>query len=86
MATAKSRIQVTVDDELASAMARIDPAPASRSRPTPRPGFDSATPTSSNAGRRRSKPGLGGRLLHVDAHYDTLASVMGFISARLDRD
>jgi hypothetical protein len=32
MATANSRIQVTVDDELASAMSRIDPAPASRSR------------------------------------------------------
>ncbi len=31
MATAKSRIQVTVDDELASAMSRIDPCPASRS-------------------------------------------------------
>jgi len=32
VATAKSRIQVTVDEELASALARIDPAPASRSR------------------------------------------------------
>ena len=32
IATSGSRIQVTVDDELASAMARIDPAPASRSR------------------------------------------------------
>jgi hypothetical protein len=32
MATAKARIQVTVDDELASAMSRIDPAPVSRSR------------------------------------------------------
>jgi hypothetical protein len=32
MATSKSRIQVTIDDELAGAMARIDPAPASRSR------------------------------------------------------
>lgn len=32
MATAKSRIQVTVDDELACAMSRIDPSPASRSR------------------------------------------------------
>jgi predicted hotdog family 3-hydroxylacyl-ACP dehydratase len=32
MTTAKSRIQVTVDDELARAMSRIDPSPASRSR------------------------------------------------------
>jgi len=32
MATAHARIQVTVDEELASAMSRIDPAPASRSR------------------------------------------------------
>jgi hypothetical protein len=32
MATTKSRIQVTVDDELASAMLRIDPAPVSKSR------------------------------------------------------
>ncbi len=32
MATAKTRIQVTVDDELACAMARVDPAPSSRSR------------------------------------------------------
>jgi hypothetical protein len=32
VATANSRIQVTVDDELASAMARVDPAPASRSK------------------------------------------------------
>lgn len=32
MATAKSRIQVTVDDELARALTRIDPAPASRSK------------------------------------------------------
>lgn len=32
MATTKSRIQVTVDDELAAAMSRIDPAPASKSR------------------------------------------------------
>lgn len=32
MATAHSRIQVTVDEELASAMLRIDPAPTSRSR------------------------------------------------------
>ncbi len=31
MATAKSRIQVTVDDELMCALLRIDPAPASRS-------------------------------------------------------
>ncbi|MDX6720738.1 MAG: hypothetical protein QOJ63_2992 [Solirubrobacteraceae bacterium] len=32
MATAKSRIQVTVDEELAHALMRIDPAPASRSK------------------------------------------------------
>jgi hypothetical protein len=32
MATATSRVQVTVDDEVAGAMAWIDPAPASRSR------------------------------------------------------
>lgn len=32
MATAKSRIQVTVDDELAGALTRIDPSPPSRSR------------------------------------------------------
>ena len=32
MATTNSRIQVTVDEELASALSRIDPAPASRSR------------------------------------------------------
>lgn len=32
MATAKPRIQVTVDDELACAMSRVDPTPASRSR------------------------------------------------------
>jgi len=32
MATAKNRIQVTVDDELANAMARVDPSPSSRSR------------------------------------------------------
>jgi|GEM_PF-910819 len=32
MATAKPRIQVTVDDELAHAMSRIDPSPTSRSR------------------------------------------------------
>lgn len=32
VATMKSRIQVTVDEELASAMSRIDPSPASRSR------------------------------------------------------
>ena len=32
MATAKPRIQVTVDDELASALSRIDPAPVSKSR------------------------------------------------------
>lgn len=31
MATAKSRIQVTVDEEFARALARIDPAPPSRS-------------------------------------------------------
>jgi len=30
--TANSRIQVTVDDELADALTRIDPAPASRSK------------------------------------------------------
>lgn len=30
--TEKSRIQVTVDEQLAEAMARIDPAPPSRSR------------------------------------------------------
>lgn len=32
MATAKARIQVTVDDELAAALQAADPAPASRSR------------------------------------------------------
>ena len=32
MATAKPRIQVTVDDELAGALAQVDPTPASRSR------------------------------------------------------
>lgn len=32
MPAAHSRIQVTVDDELASALSRIDPSPASRSR------------------------------------------------------
>lgn len=32
MATTNSRIQVTVDEELAAALSRIDPAPASRSR------------------------------------------------------
>jgi hypothetical protein len=32
MATLNPRIQVTVDDELERALARIDPAPASRSR------------------------------------------------------
>jgi hypothetical protein len=32
MATTKSRIQVTVDEELAQALMRIDPAPPSRSR------------------------------------------------------
>jgi len=32
VATAKLRIQVTVDDELAGALARIDPRPSSRSR------------------------------------------------------
>ena len=32
MAAAHSRIQVTVDEELASAMLRIDPAPSSRSK------------------------------------------------------
>ena len=32
MATMKPRIQVTVDEELASAMSRIDPSPASKSR------------------------------------------------------
>ena len=32
MATVKQRIQVTVDEELASALARVDPAPSSRSR------------------------------------------------------
>lgn len=31
VATAKPRIQVTIDDELARALARIDPAPSSRS-------------------------------------------------------
>ncbi len=25
-------------------------------------------------------------VLHLDAHYDTLASVLGFVSVRLDRD
>jgi len=30
IATSKPRIQVTVDDELAQALARIDPAPASK--------------------------------------------------------
>jgi metal-responsive CopG/Arc/MetJ family transcriptional regulator len=32
MATTKSRIQVTVDEELAQALMSIDPAPPSRSR------------------------------------------------------
>jgi len=32
MATANPRIQVTVDDELARALLRVDPAPQSRSR------------------------------------------------------
>ncbi len=32
MATANPRIQVTVDDELARALARVDASPASRSR------------------------------------------------------
>ena len=32
MATTNARIQVTVDEELAAAMSRIDPAPASKSR------------------------------------------------------
>jgi hypothetical protein len=32
MTTAHPRIQVTVDEELASALSRIDPSPASRSR------------------------------------------------------
>lgn len=32
MPTANPRIQVTVDEELASAMSRIDPAPASRAK------------------------------------------------------
>jgi hypothetical protein len=31
VATAKPRIQVTIDDELARALTRIDPAPSSRS-------------------------------------------------------
>lgn len=30
--TTKSRVQVTIDDELADALAAVDPAPASRSR------------------------------------------------------
>jgi hypothetical protein len=30
--TTKSRVQVTIDDELADALAVVDPAPASRSR------------------------------------------------------
>ena len=25
-------------------------------------------------------------VLHLDAHYDTLASVLGFVSVRIDRD
>jgi hypothetical protein len=32
MAAANPRIQVTVDDELADALTRVDPAPSSRSR------------------------------------------------------
>lgn len=32
MPTTRPRIQVTIDDELAAALARVDPAPASRSR------------------------------------------------------
>jgi metal-responsive CopG/Arc/MetJ family transcriptional regulator len=32
MAAANLRIQVTVDDELADALTRVDPAPSSRSR------------------------------------------------------
>lgn len=32
MPTTKSRVQVTIDDELADALAVVDPAPASRSR------------------------------------------------------
>lgn len=32
MATARPRIQVTVDEELADALTRVDPAPPSRSR------------------------------------------------------
>jgi len=32
MASTKPRIQVTVDDELAEALARIDPTPTSKSR------------------------------------------------------
>ncbi len=32
MTTARPRIQVTVDDELASALARVDPDPVSRSK------------------------------------------------------
>lgn len=32
VATAKARIQVTVDDELAAALRGVDPAPSSRSR------------------------------------------------------
>ena len=32
MPTTKPRVQVTIDDELAAALAAVDPAPASRSR------------------------------------------------------
>jgi hypothetical protein len=32
MPTTKSRVQVTIDDELADALAAVDPSPASRSR------------------------------------------------------
>jgi hypothetical protein len=34
----------------------------------------------------RPRPSAVFGVLHLDGHYDTLASVMGFVSVRLERD
>lgn len=82
--TTKSRVQVTIDEELADALAVVDPAPASRSRLVRDLAIRGADAI--RADRAQARDALSHLLAIADGeHPHDFAAVSGVLSARGDR-